>query len=98
MFDIGKEDLNYYYDTPGRLRSKDREVVDCFQRQMGNNSTVIDKRLKELESIAKERGYCALHIVCEPNGPYGHKFMRIAGRRGHATAYVSGESTTKMKF
>ena len=77
VFDIGKEDLNYHYEVPCRLRSKGRKVVDCFQGQMGNNSTIIDKRLKKLESFTKERGYCALHIVCEPTGPYGHKLMLL---------------------
>ena len=45
-FDIGKEELNYYYEIPGRLKSKERQIVDCFQGQMGkfNNNRQKAKR------------------------------------------------------
>jgi len=96
-FDIGKENLNYYYEIPGKIQSKERTVIDCFEGEIKNTCRVIDKTITNMEVFAKEREYSGLHIVCEPTGAYDRKLMRAARKRGHTTAYVSGEAVSKMK-
>ena len=96
-FDVGKENLNYYYEVPGKVKSVERTVVDCYEGEIENKTRVIDKMINKMESFAKEKEYGGLHIVCEPTGPYDRKLMKCARKRGHTTAYVSGESVSKMK-
>lgn len=96
-FDIGKDKLNYYYEIPGRLKSKERELVECYEGEIENKAQVINQKLLDLDRLAKDHGFEALHVVCEPTGPYDRKLMRIARAQGHTTAYVSGESVSKMK-
>jgi len=96
-FDVSKDKLNYYYEIPGRLKSKHRELVECYEGEIENKAQVINESLLDLDRFAKDHGYEGLHVVCEPTGPYDRKLMRIARAQGHTTAYVSGESVCKMK-
>jgi transposase len=96
-FDVGKENLNYYYEVPGKVKSVERTVVDCYEGEIENKCRAIDKMICKMEIFAEEKDYGGLHIVCEPTGAYDRKLMRCARKRGHTTAYVSGESVSKMK-
>ena len=63
-FDISKDKLNYYYEIPGRLKSKDREVVECYEGEIENKAQVINQKLLDLVHFAKDHGYEGLHVVC----------------------------------
>ena len=63
-FDVSKDKLNYYYETPGRLKSKDREMVECYEGEMENKAQVINEKLLDFARFAMDHGFEGLHVVC----------------------------------
>jgi transposase len=92
-FDVGKANLDLYYEIPHESGT----TFEATAGQIPNKPTNIIALLDQLAQTAKDNGYEGLIIVCESTGVYSNKLLSIAKQKGHRTAYVSGESVHKLK-
>lgn len=90
-FDVGKRFLDSYSpfsNGPLQMIMNDR---------IKNMSNTVRGALLEYRKLALENGLDGVHIVCEPTGGYERTLLRIAHELGMTTAYVNGESVSKLR-
>ncbi len=68
-----------------------------IERHFGNQTTLIEKELRHLKTIALRCNCSKIRIVAEPTGNYHQTLFRTAERLGFQTAYVSPEAVSKMR-
>lgn len=90
-FDVGKSFLDSYSpfsNGPLQMIMNDR---------IKNRSNTVRGALLEYRKLAEENGLEGVHVVCEPTGGYERTLLRIAHELGMTTAYVNGESVSKLR-
>ncbi len=68
-----------------------------IQRHFGNQTTLIEKELRHLKTIAQRCNCSKIRVVAEPTGNYHKTLFRTAERLEFQTAYVSPEAVSKMR-
>ncbi len=90
-FDVGKSHLDSYSpfsNGPLQMIMNDR---------VRNKSNAVRGALLEYRKLASENGLEGVHVVCEPTGGFERTLLRIAHELGMTTAYVNGESVSKLR-
>jgi len=89
-FDVGSQRINGYAE-----HLCDGEKLS-FEEEFKNMTYDIKSALRQYCKHATSLGYERLKVVCEPTGGYEKMLLDIAEDMGFLTAYVSGESVSKL--
>jgi len=90
--DVASRKLDIHFECPIKVNS--REV---YRDQIANRSDIIASSLEKYRSLAQEKGYQNIRIVCEPTGPYSINLLNVAQSLNCFTAYANPESVAKSK-
>jgi transposase len=89
--DVGKSSLDCY--APFKKDLFQMVVTDKLE----NRSNAVRGGLKKFQELAAEHGLDGVSVVCEPTGGCERTLLRVAHELGIDTAYVNGESVSKLR-
>lgn len=90
--DVASRKLDVYFECPLKLN---RQQV--YRDLIPNRSKSIAEALINYRTLAEEKGYRNIRIVCEPTGPYSINLLSVAQSLNCLTAYANPESVHKSK-